>query len=143
MISTTLLVVNLPQSYETNIGLKLLDDCVCYGYNVTYECITMGPGSTIFIVGSTQECEIDLRHSQFDSGAAFGGCMNGAVTGRGIQTDRTLYTSELSVVVNNDSIGKTITCEHYDGLTQRSVGSLPLTLVTILGKLNNSQYVVD
>ena len=126
--------MSIIQCCATEISLRLVSDCVCSGYTVTYECVTMGPGSTIFILGSSQECEIDLRHTQFTNDAAFGRCMDGVVIGRGITTDGTLYTSHLNISVISGVIGKTIRCDHYNGISQEVVGSTTLTLTTNIGE---------
>ena len=117
----------------SDIGLRLVEDCVCSGYSVTYECITRGPGSTVFIFGTAQECEIDLRHSQFASGTAIGQCMDGTVNGSGVSFDRDLFTSQLVVFVNSNLLGKTVRCEYFDGTVETEVGSLVLNLTTISG----------
>ena len=117
----------------SDVGLRLVEDCICPGYNVTYECTTRGPGSTIFTVGTARECEIDLRHSQFASGTAIGQCMDRKVNGRGVSFDGDLFTSQLVVFVNSNLLGKTVRCEYFDGTVEAEVGSLVLNLTTISG----------
>ena len=94
----------------------------------------MGGGSTIYILGSAQECEINLRHTQFASNSAVGRCMNGAVIGRGTEIDGNLYTSQLNISVTSSVIGKPIHCDHYDGISQTNVGTTSLTLTTNIGE---------
>ena len=120
----------------SDVGLRLVEDCVCPGYNVTYECTTRGPGSTIFILGTAdfEECEINLRHSQFATGAAFGRCMDGEVSGRGISFDGSTYTSQLVVSVSSTLIGKIVHCDYFDGISQMESGSLALNLTSNIGE---------
>lgn len=116
------------------VGLRLVEDCVCSGYNVTYECTTKGPGSTIFIVGNAQECEINLRHSQFASETAIGRCMDGVINARGVRIDGNLFTSQLVVFVKSNLLGKVVHCEHFNGTLQTRFGSLVLNLMSNSGE---------
>ena len=111
-----------------NAGLLVVSECVCSGFNVTYECTTIGPGSTVWVLGDSQECEILLRHSQFASQTAVGRCMNGAVVGRGLQVDGNVFISRLSVLASTYLNGRIITCEYNDGASQRVIGNSTLTL---------------
>ena len=75
----------------------------------------MGPGSTVWVLDNTQECEIQLRHSRFAFGTVVGSCMNGAVEGRSIKTENDFYVSQLSILASTNVNGKTIRCDYDDG----------------------------
>ena len=106
----------------------MVSDCVCSGYNVTYECTTIGPGSTVWVLGNSSECEILLRHSQFASHTAVGQCMSGAVVGRGLQAAGSIYISQFSVLVGTHLDGRTVQCKYDDGASQTVIGTNTLTL---------------
>ena len=96
----------------------------------------MGPGSTVWVLDNTQECEIQLRHSRFASETVVGLCMNGAVEGRSIKTEANFYTSQLNVLVSATVNGKVIRCEYDDGTSPTIIGTSTLTLSAQHGELN-------
>lgn len=116
----------------TGVGFRKVSDCTCSGITVTFECTTMGPGSTVWILGSSNECEINLRHSQFRSGTAIGRCFNDLVEAVGIYTDGNFYTSQLNISFNANFIGETVRCD-YDN------GASPATIRTEILRLSSEQ----
>ena len=114
--------------HARNAGLAVVSDCTCSGFNVTYECTTIGPGSTFWVLGSSAECGINLRHSLFMSQTAVGRCMNGAVEGRGLQVEGDAYVSQLNVPVRTNLNGTIVQCEHDDGGSLTVIGTSTLTL---------------
>ena len=121
-----------------------LNDCVCLGHEVTYECTVCGEGATVW-TGSLFDCtsgEIVLRHRDFNSSLTHGICNNKTVDA----TDVTIingsecYTSQLRFVINHDQINKTVTCLHdrvvNNTVTQITVGEISVTVTkgTFLSK---------
>ena len=94
----------------------------------------MGPGSTVWVLDNTQECEIQLRHPRFASGTVVGSCMNGAVEGRSIKTENDFYVSQLSILASTNVNGKTIRCDYDDGASPTVIGTSVLTLSSQQGK---------
>ena len=70
--------------------------------------------------------EILLRHINFGS-SVMGECNAGAIVGRSLRADGNRYTSQLSVVYNEQFNGKNITCAHDDGFAISSRLSLVIT----------------
>ena len=108
--------------------VDLLSDCVCPGHELRLQCTIVGPGFTIW-KGSAFNCspdEIQLRHSQFESGSATGGCNNGRIIARGINktsdSDGDKFISQLTIQLGvNDSLdGRTVECVHGN-LTHRII----------------------
>ena len=114
--------------HARNAGLVVVSDCTCSSFNVIYECTTIGPGSTLWVLGSSAECGINLRHSLFMSQTAVGRCMNGAVEGRGLQVEGDAYVSQLNVPVRTNLNGTIVQCEHDDGGSLTVIGTSTLTL---------------
>ena len=114
--------------HARNAGLVAVSDCACSGFNVTYECTTIGLGSTVWVLGSSVQCVINLRHSLFVSQTAVGRCMNGAVEGRGLQVEGNTYVSQLNVPVRTNLNGTIVRCEYDDGESLTVIGTSTLTL---------------
>ena len=113
-------------------SFQSLTTCNCLAQNVTYECTVSGGAFTVWS-GSAFMCqggEIPLRHVGFLE--AGGECNNGAVIGRGIEIINNCYTSQLSVLLSPELIGRTITCSVDDGLSSSlvEVGTSNLTIST-------------
>ena len=93
------------QGQDVRNELVLKSDCVCIGFSITYECTVMGrPGGATVWTGTTFECpgnEITLLHHRFssDNGPAIGECNDGAIRGRSIRVNGSLYTSQLTITV--------------------------------------------
>ena len=117
-----------------NVSLILLTDCSCLGHLVTYECTSMGPGSTVWIVGSLAECEINLRHSQFEPEIAVGRCFGGAVEGMSYQSDGNFYTSRLTLIIHEGLVERLIQCEYDNGVTTTTIGATALRLSSKLSE---------
>ena len=115
----------------------LLDDCICLGQNITYECTVCGEGPTVWN-GSLFQCtagEIILRRHP-----ATGECSYGTIDisaksiGQGEfngNTSLTCYTSQLTLqnitsIVNNN----TVTCLHLYETSLRVVGRTSVHLTT-------------
>ena len=108
-------------------GLVSPSGCVCVDSNVVYKCTVMGTseGFTVW-QGSALSCisnEITLVHRHFTSeGGAFDECNDGSIVGRSVGVEDGYYISQLNVTVNNDVLGKRITCIHDDTLMQVVIG---------------------
>ena len=89
--------------------------------------------------GSAFDCEnsnneITLLHSRFVNGT-IGTCNNGSIFGRNIRIENgTCFTSQLSVTITPDMIGKSIECIHddykYVNVTVTVVGSFTIPPIT-------------
>ena len=95
----------------------LINTCVCHhtGYNLTFQCTTIGPGNTIWR-GSAFDCaaqnqEIVLPHTLFSHlGGASRKCGN--FTGHSLSVVNNHYTSQVSIPFNLDLIGQNIQCSY-------------------------------
>ena len=90
-------------------------------------------GSTVWR-GSAFNCtndEIVLQHKRFSSDSENGvhACNNGLITAQSLTVDeeQRVYTSQLSVNVTDDLIGKSIECVHDNVSNSTIVGSLNIT----------------
>ena len=108
------------------IDVALMSGCVCPGDTWTYECTTMGHGSTIWM-GTAFDCiynEIILLHSCFLYGeGAYHSCNNGTIVARSFSVQGNNYTSQLIVTITPDTAGTTVVCGHDNGsdyIIQRS-----------------------
>ena len=111
-------------------GLMLTNDCPCPGNNLTYECTTVGEGSTVW-QGGIFDCpdrsnEITLRHINFAS-TVTGECNAGAVVGESLRAVDNCYTSQLSILYTEEYVGKTVACAYDNGITTTVVGTSPIT----------------
>lgn len=101
----------------------MLGECICQGYNVTYECTVVGPGSTVWRGSSLQGCsnnQITLFHGQFSRGTVVR-CNGGSVVGRSVRVDDNCYTSQLEIFVGANLIGTTVSCFYDNGLPMGQV----------------------
>ena len=84
-----------------------------------------GEGFTVW-QGSALSCtgnEIILVHRRFTSeGGAFGECNGGSIVGRSIRVKDGYYLSQLNVTVNDNVLGRDITCGHHASSTSVSIG---------------------
>ena len=107
----------------------VLSECVCPGKKLKLECTVVGGLSTIWR-GTAFDCpgqgnEIDLRHSQFESGIELE-CPMGIIIGsshnKTFDDPNSKYTSQLTIhlpLLNSTSNrleGETVQCTH-DGAT--------------------------
>ena len=101
-----------------NGELVLLNDCICPGYEVTYECTVCGVGATLW-TGSLCDCIILLEHETLSE---FRGNNNGSVTvavhsiGDFVINGSHCFSSQLNVRnISSEMNNKTVTCFHVDG----------------------------
>ena len=112
-----------------------------WNINVTFECIVHGKeGDTTVWQGTAfsgcNNDEITLIHNRFGGEGASGMCNGGAITGwivnvtMGDDSNHSVYTSQLVVIVRSEMIGKSIKCIHDNGLHEihDNVGSTNLTM---------------
>ena len=115
-----------------NNGLSVISECICQGYNATYECNVVGPGSTVWRGNGFRDCtnrRVTLFHSQF-SGGTVGTCNSGAIVGRSIGVENNCYTSQLNIFVTPNVIGTVVFCAYDNGLNEIDVGNSTVTLTT-------------
>jgi hypothetical protein len=98
-----------------------MNECVCPGDNLIYNCTVQGSptGATIWngtAFSGCQQNEIVLHHHQYSrTGGSTGICNNGAIVGQSLRVQGN-YTSQLNVTITPETAGKTIICA-YDALT--------------------------
>ena len=103
----------------------------CPGDVLTYNCIIIGGGNTIWS-GTAFNCpsksnETILRHSQFARGT-FGSCNDGAITARSLGVVNSCYSSQLNVTVSSDMNNQNIQCAHSsDRIVTIGVETLSIT----------------
>ena len=107
-------------------------DCTCQGYDQIYECRILGEGATIW-KGTVLDClatnnEILFLHSINSTSQRE--CNSGTVTGRLIHTDNNSYTSQLTVRVSSEVIGRNISCIHDSDGATNVIGSSLLNITT-------------
>ena len=108
-------------------GFTEVNDCTCEGYEQIYECKVTGNGATIW-KGSAFNCsasEIAISYL-FTSGS----CNNGAIVGRLVRAENGSYTSQLTVSVSSDMIGRNISCFHDIGANTMLIGTSNVAITT-------------
>ena len=125
---------------ESNFLAK--ESCICpeaMVHNLTYECTTVGPGTTIWR-GTAFNCTarghaIALRHSLFSTPqGAHGQCNNGNITGHSLSKDSGNFTSEIHVLFNPNLLGRTIECIHNNITSYEIIGNS--TIVSTTGTID-------
>ena len=115
--------------------LTITSGCACPGYNITLECTvlaTSGGSSTVwrgtFFDCPSENNEIAFRHSQFIAGATET-CKNGSIVGQSLRSDpdNNRFISQLSIRVSSDVIGQNVSCQHDDGSTILTIGSINIS----------------
>ena len=110
--------------------LKLIDDCICPGQRVTYECTVVGGVVTVWS-GTIMEidCEIILRHYIIYLNS-YRTCNNGAVIGQGVEVNNNCFTSQLTVLLTPDLNQRTIRCSVVTGDEIIAIGVAQLLFTT-------------
>ena len=123
--------------YHNSSGLVLLNDCVCPGEEVTFECTVCGILAATVWTGSLFDCaggEILLRHRQFEYGSAIGECNNGTVVARSIGVSDVngsyCYSSQLNVIINSVMNNKTVTCLQIYSTNVTVIDTLTINITT-------------
>ena len=117
----------------TGNNLVLLDDCICPDHNITFECTTVGGGITVW-QGSAFNCpqssdEISLRHAQFLG--SVGVCNDGAICAHAVSIPAPdCFISNLTVYITPALEGRTVRCEHDDGIRVTLVRSVILNIIS-------------
>jgi hypothetical protein len=119
-------------------SFTIIPECACPEHTkIVLECTVQStpghqrPGSTIWKGNFFRECvgthdkNIVLLHSRLTAGPIT--CNNGSVIGQllRVEPDNVTYTSQLTVIVNLETIGQSIRCE-YDNGSVTSNGSIEL-----------------
>ena len=119
------------------VNLVQINDCVCPGYKLVYECtlLLMGGESaqaTVWRGTAFNGCNhmLVLHHSNFTSVKT---CNNGRIVAKAISENGGYYISQLSVTVSTDLIGKTVECSHDDG--RMSTPGKVMIIPNITGRL--------
>ena len=106
------------------ISAKTISSCP-WNINVTFECTVHGGegDNTVWQGTAFNDCdndEITLLHNRFGGEGTAGVCNNGTITGRslnvtmGNDSNHSIYSSQLVVIVRSGMIGKCIMCLHDD-----------------------------
>ena len=112
-----------------------LNDCICPGEEVLFECTVCGATAATVWTGNLFECpsaDIILRHSEYASVA--GECNNGAVIARSIGVldinGSRCFSSQLTVTINIEMNNKTVTCLYINSTTITVVDALKINITT-------------
>ena len=128
--------ITLNKGSTSSNALVQLNDCVCLGHKVTYECTVCGNGATVW-TGSLfdSSCsDIILRHRNFHPGSTSRICNNKTANATGVTiiNGSWCFTSQLRFVINQDHINNTITCLHEysvnDSATQSILDEISVTV---------------
>ena len=107
-----------------------VNDCICRGYNVTYECTVSGDGATVW-KGTAFDCFLtDNEFLIFKVSQSVHTCNNGAITGQVVRADNDSYTSQLNVHINDTENNATVVCAHDNGTESIEIGSAILNITT-------------
>ena len=114
--------------------LNKLSSCTCLDDDTTYTCEVSGLGFTIWR-GSAFDCSaqqnrILLRHMSFESGT-MGSCNGGDIVGRSLGVSENVYTSQITISVTSNLIGRSIECAY--SLTGATVTPINSTMIVISG----------
>lgn len=121
---------------ESNFIAK--ERCLCPEatvHNLTYECTTVGPGTTLWR-GTAFNCnanghEIALRHNLFTSPqGAYAQCNKGNITGHSLRVERRHYTSQIQILFSPDLLGHTVECVHYNLSSYELIGNSTIEIST-------------
>ena len=130
--------VNVVGSQQNSLHAVISTDCLCSGDTVTFECIAVGPGITLWQGSAFMNCEsnnIVLLHSQFLSSMGTSGtCNDGAIIGWSLTVDNNCFISRLNVTMSTELQDRYIECVYDDGIHPLSVGlskMLQLTGATV------------
>ena len=117
--------------------LNKISSCTCLNNDITYTCAVNGLGFTIW-QGSAFDCpaqlnRILLHHTSFASGI-MGLCNGGTIVGHSLGVSGSVYTSQLTVSVTSNMIGRMIECAYSPmGVTITPINS---TTIAITGMIN-------
>ena len=133
------LAFTISEASTTNSQLIQLNDCVCPGEDLLYECTVCGAreGATVW-TGSTLSCtsdEIILRHSQYDNDSlTIGSCNNGAVTAQSSKVTNVhsgqCYSSQLNISKDAVESNKTIECIYVVGINETLINTSAIKFTT-------------
>ena len=98
--------------------------CVCVGDTLTYECVSVGPGTTEWTGSGFTGCpsendRILLLHSLFTEDVS-GECNSGLILAQGVEVINDAYRSQLNITVNLLLNDTSVMCIYTDGLTGTS-----------------------
>ena len=81
---------------------------------------------------------IILLHDRYNSpGVYYKSCLNETIVARGLPVEvNETYTSQLSVTLTTDLVGKSIECRHDDGLNETTVASIEISTGTDIANVN-------
>ena len=71
---------------------------------------------------NTSNNEVSLLHNRFNT-TFTKSCNNGTIVGLSLYVEGNNYTSQLTIIITTNMIGKTIECAHDSGTSEELVGS--------------------
>ena len=103
--------------------------CACPGEVLTYTCIAVGPGRTVW-TGSAFDCpssqnQIVFRHSEFES-QSVKRCTDGYVVGKPLFDNNGTFTSQLNVTINAGQSNKVVQCR----ATSNTIGTSTISVIS-------------
>ena len=137
IIFSVLLNFSIYVAVERGFGdLNEISSCTCPNGVITYTCAVNGLGFTIWR-GSAFNCpaqlnRILLHHMSFNSGT-MGLCNGGGIVGRSLGVSEDIYTSQLTVTVTPNLVGRTI--EYAYSLTGATVTPINSTMIILTGMI--------
>ena len=130
------IIINLRLKRFHTAQLYYLNDCICPGSVIIYECTVFGDGFTLWR-GSAFDCtlsgnEVLLSHNKFEGGTVRT-CNDGAIIGRSVRVMDSYYTSQLAANFTTGLEGRTIECMHVRVGSASPVTIGSSTLLTTTG----------
>ena len=102
----------------------------CPGRILTFECIVNGmpADSTVWRGTAFSDCEITLLHNRFgNEEGTTRTCSNSNITGRSVRIEGSRYISQLEIIVDPETVGKSVDCLHDNGTTSYTIGSYQIS----------------
>ena len=108
----------------------IIHDCVCQGYNLTYECTVIDGAATIWR-GTAFDCpmtnnELVILSMEFISRS----CSNNALLLQTIRSENGSSTSQLTVQISDEINGTTVECAYDNGHIINTIDSAMILVTT-------------
>ena len=113
--------------------------CTCPGEVLTYECTAVGGGAMVW-QGSAFNCENSNKITLLRIEEYKGTCNGGNIVGRSLIVEDNYHTSQLSVTINLDMVGKDVQCAILNETTETIIGQQIITLTGIKFKYKMPMY---
>ena len=122
-----------------------VDDCVCPGSTLRFNCTAVGAGITVWTGSAVpQGCQLNLQHTQFNDLIERGEsrfCDDMSIVAKPLSVVGNCYNSQLNITsVGTDLNGRSIVCEHDMVGSTNNIGSYNIMLTT--GKKERERRIV-